>query len=167
MMEKALVAYASKYGATAGIADKIAEILRNAGKQVDLLPVREVASLDNYGTVILGSAVYYGRWRREAVNFLKEREKALKDKQVWFFSSGPIDEGDPVELLDGWTFPSLQQEIADRVQPRDIAVFHGVMDEKKLNFIEKWILKKMDTPSGDFRDWELITRWAEDIAKQI
>ena len=167
MGDKVLVAYASRSGSTAEIGEKIAEVLRREGLAVDLQPVGQVKGLEGYSTVLLGSAVYYGRWRKEAVNFLAAKEKDLLDKKVWFFSSGPAGEGDPVELLEGWTFPPLQQEIADRIHPQGVIVFHGVMDDKKMNFFERWILKKMDAPLGDFRDWEMITGWAEDVAEQL
>ena len=159
-----MLAYASRSGSTAEIGEKIAEVLRLAGIAVDLVPVDEVKELHEYAAVILGSAVYYGRWRKEAVKFLKDQEGALMDKKVWFFSSGPAEEGDPVALLDGWTFPPLLVEIADRIQPQGTAVFHGVMDRSKMNFFESWLLKKMDSPLGDFRDWDSITGWAEGIA---
>lgn len=167
MNPKVLLAYASRSGSTAEIGEKIAEVLRLAGISVDLLPVNEVKELEEYSSVILGSAVYYGRWRKEAVKFLKEQEGALANKEVWFFSSGPAGEGDPVELLDGWTFPPDQQEIAERIQPRGMAVFHGVMDEANLNFFESWLLKRMNAPRGDFRDWDLITAWAAAIAADL
>jgi len=166
-MEKVLIAHASKYGSTGGIAEKIGEVLRHNGHEVEVLPVRDVTSLDEYGAVILGSAVYYGRWRKEAVKFLQNQEGVLRRKMVWFFSSGPGGEGDPVELLDGWTFPPLQQETADRIQPRGIAVFHGVLDPKIMNRFESWVLNKMGAAQGDFRDWDLITAWAEKIAAEL
>ena len=161
---KVLLAYATRSGSTAEIAERIKEILVLRGLAVDLKPVSNVDSLDQYRAVILGSAVYYGRWRKEAVKFLTAQEETLKNKEVWFFSSGPAGEGDPVELLDGWTFPPLQAEIADLIQPKGTAVFHGVMDPSRLNIFERWLLKRMEAPMGDFRDWDLITSWAEEIA---
>ena len=86
---------------------------------------------------------------------------------VWFFSSGPVDEGDPIELLDGWQFPPLQQAIADRIQPQGITVFHGALFEEKLNFFEKWVLNKLKSSVGDFRDWDAIIAWAQSIASVL
>jgi menaquinone-dependent protoporphyrinogen oxidase len=60
-------------------------------------------------------------------------------------------------LLKGWRFPEALQPIADRIRSRDIAVFHGNVNMKKLNLIEKWMLKNVKTPLGDFRDWDIIT----------
>ena len=162
-----LVVYATKYGATAEIAEKIAQVLREAGLRTDVLPTDRVSDLTPYQAVVLGSAVYIGKWRKEAVKFLQANEKALAERQVWLFSSGPTGEGDPVELTKGWRFPKALQPIADRIRPRDIAVFHGNVNMKKLNFIEKWMIKNVKAPLGDFRDWEAITSWATAIAEVL
>ena len=167
MGNKVLVAYATKYGATEEIADKIGQVLRQAGLQADVLPVDGVGDLGAYPAVVLGSAVYIGQWRKEAVKFLKDHETALAGKLVWLFSSGPSGEGDPVELLQGWRIPGKLQPVADRIGPRDVAVFHGAVDVNKLNFFEKWIVKNVKTPIGDYRDWEAITAWATAIAKEL
>ena len=167
MANQVLVAYATKYGATAEIAEKIGPVLRQAGLRTDVLPADRAGDLSAYGAVVLGSAVYIGRWRKEAAKFLTANERALSGKPVWLFSSGPPGEGDPVELQDGWRFPGSLQPVADRIQPRDIAVFHGSVDVDKLNFLEKWMLKNVGTPAGDFRDWEAITAWATAIAAEL
>lgn len=77
-----LVAYATKYGATAEIAEKIGQVLRQAGLHTDVLPTDRVSDLTPYKAVVLGSAVYMFRWRKEAATFLKANEKAL-NKEVW------------------------------------------------------------------------------------
>jgi menaquinone-dependent protoporphyrinogen oxidase len=162
-----LVAYATKYGATSEIAEKIGQVLTQAGLKVDVLPAKEVGDLTPYKAVILGSAVYIGQWRKEAVKFIKANEAMLAQRQVWLFSSGPTGEGDPVELMQGWRLPGAVQPIADRIQPRDITVFHGNVDAAKLNFIENWMLKNVKAPAGDFRDWEVIAAWATSIANTL
>jgi menaquinone-dependent protoporphyrinogen oxidase len=139
-------------------------VLRQAGLRADVLPTNRVSDLTPYQAVVLGSAVYIGRWHKEAVKFLKANETTLAEKPVWLFSSGPTGEGDPVELTQGWRFPAKLQPIVDRIAPRDIAIFHGVLDLKKMNFIERWMIKNVKTPLGDFRDWEAITSWATAIA---
>ena len=164
MDKQVLVAYATKYGATAEIAEKIGEVLRQAGLPTDVLPVDRVGDLSTYKAVVLGSGVYIGQWRKEAVKFLKANETILAEQLVWLFSSGPTGEGDPVELVQGWQFPGKLQPIADRVRPHDIAIFHGAVDVGKLNRIEKLMLKNVKAPIGDFRDWEAITSWATAIA---
>jgi menaquinone-dependent protoporphyrinogen oxidase len=167
MEKRILVAYATKYGATAEIAEKIGEVLRLAGLQVDVLAAKDIRDLTPYNAVILGSAVYMGFWRKEAVQFLKTHEQALTERAVWLFSSGPTGKGDPVQLMNGWRFPAAQQPIADRIQPRDITVFCGYVNVEKLNFFEKWILNNVKAASGDFRDWDTITSWATSVADAL
>ena len=69
-----------------------------------------------------------------------------------------------MELLNNWHFPKAQQPIIDRIQPHDIAVFHGVVNTNKLNPIEKYMIKNVKASVGDFRDWDAITSWATAIA---
>ena len=63
-MSRVLVAYGSRHGSTAEIAEAIAATLREAGLAVDCRKAGEVDSLDGYDAVVLGSAVYMRRWRR-------------------------------------------------------------------------------------------------------
>ena len=167
MDSQVLVTYATKYGGTAEIAERIGQVLREAGLGADVLPADRVSDLTSYKAVVLGSAVYIGKWRKGAVKFLRANEEALAERLVWLFSSGPTGEGDPVGLTQGWRFPKALQPIADRIRPRDTAVFHGVLDVQKLNSIERWMIKKVQTPFGDSRDWEAITAWATAIAEVL
>jgi len=167
MVEKILVAYATKYGATAEIAEKIGEVLRRSGHTVEVLPADRADDPAQYRAVVLGSAVYAGQWRKEAAEFLEANAAKLAELPVWLFSSGPTGEGDPVELMKGWRFPQALQHIADRIKPRDVAFFHGELDQSKLNLPEKLIVKGIKAPLGDYRDWEAIAAWAENIAEAL
>jgi menaquinone-dependent protoporphyrinogen oxidase len=139
-------------------------VLRQAGLQIDVLPVDGIRDLETYKAVILGSAIYIGKWQKEAVKFLQAYENTLADRPVWLFSSGPTGEGDPVELVEGVRLPADLQPVADRIKPRDIAVFHGYINPDKLNFIEKWAIKSLvKKPFGDFRDWNAIVAWANGV----
>ncbi len=167
MNQNVLVAYASKYGATKEIAEKIGLVLQDAGHTVDVRPADKVTELAPYGAVVLGSAVYIGSWRKPAAKFLKENEKTLAGKKVWLFSSGPTGNGDPVELVQGWRFPKGLQPVADRVKPVDIALFQGAAFPEKLSAIGRFMMKQVKAPLGDFRDWDAITRWAGTIAATL
>jgi menaquinone-dependent protoporphyrinogen oxidase len=168
MDTKILVTYASKYGATKQIAQKIGEVLRLEGLQVDIFPVSSIRDLGPYKAVLLGSAIYVGKWRNEAVEFLQTHQNSLANRPVWLFSSGPTGEGDPVRLVEGLRLPAALQPVVDRIHPLDIAVFHGHINPDKINFIEKWAIKRLvKKPFGDFRDWDAITGWATSVAKTL
>ncbi len=168
MAGKLLVTYASKYGATQEIAEKMGEVLRQEGFQVDISRVNGVRDLSAYQAVILGSAVYIGKWQKEAVLFLQDNEKSLAELPVWLFSSGPTGDGDPAELLEGWRLPAELQPVAGRIHPRDIAVFGGYINPGKINFIEKSAIKNLvKKPFGDFRDWDNIINWTTQVAAEL
>jgi menaquinone-dependent protoporphyrinogen oxidase len=167
METRVLVAYGAKYGATAEIAEKIGQVLQEAGLALDVKPADQAGNPQSYAAVVLGSAVYMGRWRKEAETFLQVHEKALAERPVWLFSSGPLGEGDPVHLAEGFGFPSGLQPIADRIRPRDIAIFHGAVDMKKLNPFERMMFRMAKSPGGDSRDWDAIAAWAAGIAAAL
>lgn len=162
-MTKILVAYGSKYGSTAEIAEKIGEVLAGQGYDVNVHSADAVAGIDSYDAAVVGGAAYIGRWYKPASRFLKKHAKKLSAMPVWFFSSGPTGEGDPVELLEGWTFPKDLQATADMIGPRGMAIFHGSINLDKVSGLDKRMLKMVGAESGDFRDWDAIRAWAEGI----
>jgi menaquinone-dependent protoporphyrinogen oxidase len=167
MNNKILVAYASKHGATAEIAEVVGRELGEAGLNVEVLPIAAVKDVSVYDAIAIGSAVYAGQWRKEASVFLEANKDKLAERSVWLFSTGPTGEGDPVQMMKGWNFPDALRPVADAIKPREIAFFHGVLDMSKLNLGEKLIVKGIKAPVGDFRDWDAIKGWASSIAKEI
>jgi menaquinone-dependent protoporphyrinogen oxidase len=154
-----LVAYASKHGSTAEIAHRIAERLSERGHEVDARPVTEVDVLGRPEAVVLGSAVYAGSWRKEAVMFVERHREVLARTPVWLFSSGPL--GHHVE--DEQEQPRQLEEIRGWIAPRDHRTFFGKLDLSALSFGERMIAKAVNAPEGDFRDWEDIDAWADGI----
>lgn len=167
MDKKVLVAYASKHGATAEIAEKISQVLREAGLQTTVMPVGQIDDLASFQAVIVGSAVYIGQWQKSAVKFLQGNQKQLAQRPVWLFSSGPTGRQAPPKSQASWLLPESLQPIASRIHPQDIAVFQGALDPEKLNFIEKTLIRKVGASVGDFRDWQAIAAWAEGITAAL
>ena len=166
-MPTVLVTYATKHHSTAEIAEAIGEALRQAGLKVDIRDVSTITSIAPYAAVIVGSAVYVGQWQPSAIQFLETHEGELATRPVWLFSSGPTGDGDPVALMKGWSFPENLKPLAARINPRDIALFHGKIDPTRLNFLERTAVKMVKAPVEDARDWTLIRDWAHGIADAL
>lgn len=171
-----LVAYATRHGATAGIAERIAETLRGEGIHADALPVEEVGQLEEYEAVVLGGAAYMFHWLKDAKKFAKRHQAALQQRPVWLFSSGPLgtdqvdEEGHDVREA---ARPKEFQELTELLKPRAEEVFFGAYDpEAKPIGLGERITRMMPAandalPAGDFRDWERIDAWARQIAQQL
>lgn len=167
-MEKTvLVAYASKHGATAEIAEKIGEAVKKAGLQAEVKPVDDVADLGPYAAVVLGSAVYIGRWRREAVRFAKKHEAELARVPVWIFSSGPTGENDSDAFMDKGLLPKPMLPIAEHIKPRETVIFHGAIDPETVSGFDKWIVTRVKAPMDDTREWDEIEAWGTGIAEAV
>ena len=95
MSNSILMAYATRYGSTQEVADKIAATLRESGLTVDVQPVKQVQTLDGYRAVVLGAPLYIGSWLKDAQRFLTQHQTALEKLPVAIFSLGPTraDEG--------------------------------------------------------------------------
>lgn len=167
MTNEVLVAHASKYGATAEIAQRIGDVLEQAGLQVVVQPAEQVRDVTPYSAVVLGVAVYMGQWRKEAVKLLEANSAPLAGKDTWIFVSGPTEEGDPVELMEGWVIPNKLKPLVDQISPHEVAVFHGAIDPDKLNFMERTVIKTVKAETGDFRDWKAIEAWAQVVAESL
>jgi menaquinone-dependent protoporphyrinogen oxidase len=167
MNNKILIAYASKYGATAEIAEKIGEDLKTSGFEVDTLPANKVKDISGYQSVILGTALYMGQWRKEAVQFLKSNQGSLAKQPVYIFTSGPTGEGDPAELLQGKLVPENLKSVLEGIQPKEVTVFGGKSDTEKMNGFDRWIMKNVKAASGDFRNWQAISAWTSKISVSL
>ena len=160
---KLLVTYASKYGSTAEIAEAIGKELQLRGRNVEVKAVDEVDSLDEYEGFVIGSAVYAGGWMKPAAKLLRSNQQLLASHPVWLFSSGPTGQGDPNEIMDGWTFPENLEKLLETISPKDVILFHGNIDTDKLNFGERMIIKSVKATVGDYRNWLVIRQWAGKI----
>jgi menaquinone-dependent protoporphyrinogen oxidase len=159
-----LVSAASKHGSTAEIAERIAEVLHTAlpgGAVVDVRPAAETADAASYDAVILGSAVYMGRWIEDARQ-AAARIATHPPRLVWLFSSGPI--GDPPKPDEE---PHEVNDIVAATDARGHRVFAGRLDRHRLGFAEKAMVRALRVADGDFRDWEAIDSWARQIAADL
>ena len=159
---KVLVSVASKHGATGEIGEIVAVVLRAAGIDVEEHPPQEVSSIDSYDAVVLGSAVYAGRWLEPARAFGERHASELSARPVWLFSSGPL--GDPpmpvAESPDALA-------LAERIGARGHRSLAGRLERAELGFLERTITKAVRASDGDFRDWVAIRSWAGEIAGSL
>ena len=154
-----LVAYASKHGSTQGIAEQ----LRQLGKEAEARPVEEVTDPGSYEAFVIGSAVYYGSWLKEATEWVHHHQAVLAGHPVWLFSVGPLG----TEVQDAEQQPKEMTEFQQAIRPREQRIFFGALDHSHLSFAERVMVKAVRAPEGDFRDWEAIDAWSASIARAL
>ncbi|WP_329092633.1 flavodoxin domain-containing protein [Actinomadura citrea] len=160
-MIRVLVAYASERGGTAEIAEWVGAALRESGVEADVRPAGEVPSLDGYDAVVVGGALYVGRWHREARRFVRHHADGLAHRPVWLFSSGPLDGSAQERTID--PVPGVAK-FARRVHARGHATFGGRLAPDARGFMAAKIAR---TASGDFRDRDRVGDWAAGIARDL
>lgn len=160
---RVLVTSASRHGATHGIGEALAGRLTEApGLAARHVPVEHRPDPASYDAVVLGSAVYAGRWLEPAREWAAARAGALRGRPVWLFSSGPI--GAPPFPPDE---PHDVGPLTRLTSARGHAVFPGRLDKALLGFGERAMVTAMRAPTGDFRDWAAVAAWAEALAAEL
>ena len=89
-MSTVQVVYASRHGGTAGIAERIADVLRSEGADVVVANSAERPEAGDFDAYVIGSGVQIGSWFKEGTEFLERNQSKLATKPVWLFSSGPL-----------------------------------------------------------------------------
>jgi menaquinone-dependent protoporphyrinogen oxidase len=161
MAERILVAYASRKGSTAEIAQAVGKELQSAGYSVDVVEMNTISSLAGYNAVVIGGPLYMGKVVGDVGKFVGKHREALVKLPVAAFTVGvaPVSK-DPVQIDNAMKI--LHTSIAP-LQPIAETVFAGRVDPTKLSFIQRWMIGKVKSPVGDFRDWDAIARWAREL----
>ena len=157
-----LVTASSKHGATDEVADAIAKRLEAAGFTVDRVAPADVNTVEPYDAVVVGSAVYILQWMPEAHDFMERFKDELPAGRVWAFSVG----------MNG--VPKHSRQDGSRVGPllthvkcRDLHTFAGRYKPSLLSLRERSVARLAGVVEGDFRDWEAVDQWADEIVEAL
>jgi len=160
-MEPLLVAFATKTGSSEEVACFVAEALRNHGLNVDLLSVRDVHSLDQYGAIVLVAALYIGRLHKDVRRFLAALRASLINRPVALLVLGPVENREK-------DFVAARQQLDKELgrfpwlSPVASHIVGGRFDPAKLSFPFNLTLKKI--PASDARDWTAIRALVDELA---
>lgn len=140
-----LIAYGTKYGC----AEKcVIELSKEIKGKVDTVNLKENPKIDltKYERVIIGGSVYIGRIQKEVTNFINSNLNELLSKEIGLFICG-MQEGDAIDKEIADNFPS---ELL--IKAKSVKHFGGEFIFKKMNFMEKAIVKKVSKITSDKSD---------------
>jgi menaquinone-dependent protoporphyrinogen oxidase len=163
-----LVGYASVYGSTRGVAERVAARLADQGLGVEVRAVDEVKDAARYDAFVLGSAIHNRAWLPEGQRFLRDNVALLAASPVWLFSVGMP--GALPRPLRRWAMREGPQAVAEfqgTIHPSGDRLFSGVVRRDQFPFISRVAFRMMGCRYGDLRDWPGIDAWAVGIAHTL
>lgn len=185
-MRSALIVHASRHGATTGIAERIAEVLRAGEIEVTVAAAGDRPDPSAFDACVVGSGVYMGSWLKDGIEFLEENGARLRTRPTWLFSSGPLPGSTKApageDPYDGALGPAdgpgsggrkKIEALAEFIGVREHRVFQGAFDPNDPPRAMSERLARMMPgikdvlPEGDFREWDIIDAWATKLAAEI
>ena len=168
--ETMLVAYATKYGSTRDVAERVAGVLGDLGWAVDVQPVESVKDLSSYSAVTLGAPYYFGKMLKTGIAFLERHRDVLEARPVALFALGPISADQDLPDARRQMDKTLME--LDWLTPVALEMFVGKYDLGVLRGIHRLVTKLKASPlygipSHDDRDWEAIDEWARSVGAAL
>lgn len=165
MPRKILIAYATRTGSTAKVADAIARRLCDAGLRAEVRPVGEVGPLDDYDSAVLGSAIRFAAWLPEMIGFLDVNRRRLAEMPVAFFTMHMLALGDdPAAMAERAKYTAKARDL---VTPVEEVFFEGMIDLARLSFLDRLAVRLVKSPIGDRRNWQRIETWANGLVTRL
>jgi menaquinone-dependent protoporphyrinogen oxidase len=164
MCRKILVAYASGLGSTAEVAVEIGKTLNDNGFCVDVRPIQESLQLEGYQAILVGSAVHYGNWLPEAVEFVEANRQTLNRLPVALFTVHITNLGD--DETSRRNRLAFLDKVRPLLDPVDEAFFAGKFDRRGAALLLPGWLAHL-VPTMDLRKWKEIRLWAGGIHSQL
>ncbi len=174
--KKILIVYGTRFGATEGVAIKIAEIFRDNDVLADVVDLEERSDFDNfdgYDGLIIGSSIKIGQWTRHVKNFVRNMRLEIQkfDGTVGFYVCSAY-------AAIAEQYAKVKEEyIPDKLTEFDVSIdyydaFGGIIDfseSSRMGWLEKKIMKlagkqatgvPVESEYTDLRDWDQIEKFA-------
>jgi menaquinone-dependent protoporphyrinogen oxidase len=164
-MKKILVAYATRAGSTAEVAGFIGQDLADRKIPCDVEAFKDVDDIAEYDMFFLGTPVRAGQLMPEFLKFLRKNKAALAAKHAVFFITCLTMSKHTAEnwqKAHAYLAPAMKL-----VKPVSEGLFGGKMDYSKLGVLTRFMIKRMKIPEGDYREWEEIRTWVDNVLDEM
>ena len=173
MPPEVLIAYCTRSGSTAEVAEAMGEAIRDTGVRATVAPMEDLQGIPENAAVILGTAIYIGHFPKTFHQFVTRFHAELARVRPWVFVLGPTEKNPrQFSVADEQARKELGKHHWLRVA--DVRVLGGRFDPQhlRLPFPMSLIMKlpanpMARMPASDIRDWEWIRNWARAIAEHL
>ncbi|MBU7000904.1 MAG: hypothetical protein HXS51_09085 [Theionarchaea archaeon] len=185
MSRKVLIAYGSRFGCTEEISQEIARVLEEEGVDSQLLDLKKTnpkkwPSIGEFDGILLGSGIRITKWTKESKKFLEMYKKEINEKRSGLFVCCLLAATDQDQAKRDYI-----RKVIDElgITPDIYDAFGGVLDfsdSSNMGFLDKKMLKMAakameeeggiaieDDAKNDFRDWDQIRSFAENVATLV
>jgi len=185
--KKVLIFYGTRYGATEGVAGKMAELFREKGNQAEVfnlkdLPYDRIPDFSLYNGIMIGSSIKIGQWTKDVKKFVENYADSLnsfKGKIGFYVCSGYASNPETYEKAKvEYTKDACAKLGLKKLDLYD--AFGGLMDfteTSRMGWLEKRILKiagkattgekAEDGSYTDLRDWDQIEKFTLEFNKKL
>ncbi|MFO7794722.1 MAG: flavodoxin domain-containing protein [Promethearchaeati archaeon] len=183
-MKRVLLLYGTRYGSTAEISNKIKEILIKNDIEVEVInlddvKIKNLPPIEDFNGILIGSGIKINKMTKSVRKFLsKFADTLMKEKNTLGIFISCLMANNPEDR------PKARNDYIKKVLEENgievamLEAFGGVLDlteNSNLGGFSKKMMEKMaeDDPNltpgtkNDGRDWDLITKFAEDFCTLI
>lgn len=163
-----LIAYGTKAGSTGEIAEFIGARFRERGATVDIMPIQQVTDVNPYRAVIVGTATRIGKPLDSVTKFVKKYARELEPLAVYYFVVGIAMREDTPDRRA--LAHAVLEPLRDIKEPLREGLFAGKVEYAKIEQPWRFLIshdKEGEMREGDWRDWDAIRAWVDEIAPEI
>ena len=162
-MATILVAYASKGGATAEIAEWIGASLRRAGATVEVKPAGDVTTIDGFNAIVVGGPLYMGTVLKPGPASVSRPRTELASRPVALFvSGGSLGKNDHEAEQKA---RAAAGAISGDISIAALGLFGGRVSSRNVPLIGRFLRNAM--PEEDTRDRAAIEGWADALHTRL
>ncbi len=177
-MPRILILYATREGHTTRIAARVAQVLRDAGHEVEARRADGLPSqpgIAAYDAVIVGASIHYGAHPRALRSLMRRHSLVLAERPTAFFSVS-LSGGGPGAK------PAAAQRYLEKFlrqtgwRPALTASFAGALQYSKYGPFKRRLMRMIVGMAGgdtdmsrdyEYTDWAAVDRFAESFASRV
>ncbi len=138
---KTLIVFDSKHGTVKDCATKVGDKLNGEVSLVQVQNKKQWPSLDEYDQVIIGGSIHAGKLQKSITEFCQVNLDKLLQKKVGIFLCTLTPVAEAFHYIEELFPPKLVEHAAAK------SCFGGAMYYERMNFVERFIMKKITKSS--------------------
>lgn len=159
MSRRLMVVYASRYGQTEKIAQRIADVAKREGMACEIAEVANASTPDDFSDVVIAGSVYFGSYARSLSRYVRQNVATLAKRHTAFVTvCNEVEQAPVAKFLrsTGWT-------------PDTTAAFAGALRYTRYGWFIRFVASRAARAHGadadttrdfEYTDWHAVEAFA-------